>query len=66
MIMCLFPCAETSRLTSFSDLHGVLSNEMDWNDEMHPTGKAYHRLSSKFREDLQVLVPETKRPEIDE
>ncbi len=43
------------------DFRGQLTNDVDWNDEMHPSGAGFARLADIFRVKLRAALPELKR-----
>lgn len=44
----------------YVDLRGLLPDDADWNDEMHPTEAGFHRLAGVFRGRLIQKLPATK------
>lgn len=43
------------------DFRGQLTNQSDWNDEMHPTANAFRRLAVPLRAHLRALLPAAKQ-----
>ena len=45
----------------YVDLRGQLTDDAQWNDEMHPTEAGFHRLAGIFRGRLIEKLPAAKR-----
>lgn len=45
----------------YVDFRGQLSNDIDWFDEMHPTGDGFKKLAAILRERVRTLLPAEKR-----
>ncbi len=43
------------------DFRETLSQDGDWNDEMHPTGAAFERLAVKLRDRVREVLPDAKK-----
>jgi len=43
------------------EYRGRLTNDSDWNDEMHPTEASFKRLAVKLRENVRAALPEGKQ-----
>lgn len=46
------------------NLRGVLTEDAQWNDEMHPSREGFERLSGHYRDAIRALLPPDKRPGI--